>query len=229
MNLINELEKLRKERSTSPFASLEEFEKWSDAVHPLLAFNEKLSNEFSWSVTNATVTARMGSSEDARTNMNNAIGVLNRAIVAAKLNTEKPPQPQEPSIINPQKKTTKEQFESHPVVFGLSLLLVGAIAGYGFNETISQKIDTQKPQLDIPASKEVSCKIEGLEKLSESHHIRVAALQAQLLKHESGASDGTLIPSYRQENKDSAERIRRDISVENAIFKENVTILEKNC
>jgi len=230
MNIIDELEKLKKERSAAvPFGSLEEFEKWSDAVSPLLIFSEKLSGEFSQSVTNATVTARMGSPEDANTNMNNAIGVLNQAIVAAKLNHEKPTESKKSIKTVTHKKSIKEQFESHPVIWGLGLLFVGSIAGYGFNETITTKAQTQNPEFEKSAPKEVSCKIEGLEKLTESHHIRVTALQTQLMKHESGASDGTLMHSYRQENKDSANRIRQDISIENEIFKESVSALEKGC
>jgi len=230
MNIIDELEKLKKERSVSaPFESLEEFEKWSDAVLPLLVFSERLSSEFSQSVTNATVTARMGSPEDAKTNMNNAISVLNQAIVSAKLNHQKPSETHKLVETLAHKKSIKEQFESHPVIWGLSLLFFGSIAGYGFNETITAKAQTPKPQLEITAPKEVGCKIEGLGKLTESHHVRVAALQAQLMKHESGASDGTLLPSYRQENKDSAERIRRDIITENEVFNENVANLDKGC
>lgn len=230
MNIIDELEKLKKERSASaPFESLEEFEKWSDVVLPLLAFSESLSGEFSRSVTNATVTARMGSPEDAKTNMNNAIGVLNRAILSAKLNHQKPSETHKLVETVAHKKSIKEQFESHPVIWGLGLLLVGSIAGYGFNETITAKAQTQKPPLEKTAPKEVGCKIEGLEKLTESHHVRVAALQAQLMKHESGASDGTLLHLYRQENKDSAERVRRDIATENEVFKENIANLDKGC
>lgn len=117
MNIIDELEKLKKERSASaPFDSLEEFEKWSDAVRPLLAFSEKLSGEFSRAVTSATVTARMGSPEDAKTNMNNAIGVLNQAIVSAKLNHQKSSEPQKPLETVTHKRSIKEQFESHPVI-----------------------------------------------------------------------------------------------------------------
>ncbi len=230
MNIIDELEKLKKERcASSPFNSLEEFEKWSDAVRPLLAFSEKLSGEFSQAVTSATVTARIGSPEDAKTNMNNAIGILNQAIVSAKLNHQKSSEPQNPLETVTHKRSIKEQFESHPVIWGLGLLFVGSIAGYKFNETLTTKTQIQKPQLEKPVPKEVSCKIEGLEKLSESHHIRVSALQSQLMKHESSASDRTLAPSYRQENKDSAERIRKDITTENDIFRVNVDSLEKGC
>ena len=231
MNIIDELEKLKKERSTTaaPFDSLDEFEKWADAVRPLLSFSDKHSGEFSRSVTSATVTARMGSPEDAKTNMNNAVGILNQAIVAAKLEAEYGSSTQTSTKTELDKKSIKEQFESNPIIWGLGLLCVGSIAGYGFNETISNKIAPQKTQVEKAIPQEISCKIEGLEKLAEAHHGRVSALQAQLMKHESGASDGTLIPTYRQENKDSAKRIRDDISIENVTFEKNVTALEKSC
>ena len=123
----------------------------------------------------------------------------------------------------------KDKFESHPVVWGLGLLFVGSVAGYGFNETITEKAAHNVPKEVTSPKHEVSCSIEGLEKLTESHHIRVSALQTQLMKHESGASDSLLIPSYRQNHQNSAERIRSDIQQENTIYKDSVSSLEKKC
>ncbi|EPF9726046.1 hypothetical protein H8F06_11555 [Vibrio fluvialis] len=123
----------------------------------------------------------------------------------------------------------KEKFESHPVVWGLGLLVVGSVSGYGFNETITAKKASEKPKTEVSQPKEIACKIEGLEKLSDAHNQRVSTLLKQLVNHESGASDSSLIPSYRQEHKDSAERIRKDIAQENALHKEVVEGLRKKC
>ena len=120
----------------------------------------------------------------------------------------------------------KEKFESHPVVWGLGLLFVGSVAGFGFNETISAKVDGM-PSADNAAA--VNCEIQGLEKLTETHHSRVSALQAELMKQEAGATDASLIVSYREDHKASAERLRKDIALENLNYKENLSTLEKKC
>ncbi|MET4028503.1 hypothetical protein ABIE59_004056 [Marinobacter sp. MBR-99] len=85
MSLLEQLESFKKKRAEpAPFSSLLEFEEWSDAVLPLLSFDEVFKREFSQAVTAAGVTHRLGNHVDSNTNMNRAIGVLNQAINQAK-------------------------------------------------------------------------------------------------------------------------------------------------
>lgn len=86
MDIIEELKSLQRSRIDGlPFATLLEFEQWADAVHPLLTFYEPYSSEFAQAVLRTQVTYRMKNSQDAATNMNSAIGILNRAIKRASL------------------------------------------------------------------------------------------------------------------------------------------------
>jgi uncharacterized protein (TIGR02391 family) len=95
MNLLEQLNNFRRQRGEkAPFESLLDFEEWADSVHPLLSFHDKYANNFSKTVTSATVSARMGSSEDANTSMNCAVGILNKAIIAAELQSKKSQFPQ---------------------------------------------------------------------------------------------------------------------------------------
>lgn len=230
MNILEELEKLKRERSqTSPFSSLEEFENWSDSVRPLLSFSKELSTAFAQSVTGATVTARMGSPEDSKTNMNNAIGILNQAITAAKLRNQEASEPKSFSSQNNEKKSMKEQFENHPVVFGCSLLLAGFLAGVSFMSFVFPSLTTA-PELPAVVSKEnIECNIDGLPLLSESHDKRVSVMQSQLLEFESKASDRMIISSYQEKYLDSANRVREDIKTEKIAFSQAVNQLHAKC
>lgn len=86
MSIFEELQLLKKDRAEiAPFASFLEFEEWADSALPLLSFHESTEREFSQILTRAGVTYRMGSHEDANTNMNMAVGVLNQAIKRAEI------------------------------------------------------------------------------------------------------------------------------------------------
>jgi serine/threonine-protein kinase len=86
LRLVDKLEKFKRERTNGlPFETLIDFEKWADSVSPLLSFDSKYSHEFDRSVTAATVTYRMKNPVDSATNMNNAIGILNKAITVASM------------------------------------------------------------------------------------------------------------------------------------------------
>jgi hypothetical protein len=79
---VDALKALRKERTmSSPFPNLIDFESWADNVTPLLSFNIKIQSEFKQAVTSAVVSSRMNYEEDAHTSINDAIGILNQAIL----------------------------------------------------------------------------------------------------------------------------------------------------
>jgi uncharacterized protein (TIGR02391 family) len=95
MELLEQLNNLKRQRGEkAPFESLLDFEEWADSVHPLLSFHDEYARSFSQAVTGATVTARIGSLVDANTNMNSAVGILNKAISAAELQSKESPVPQ---------------------------------------------------------------------------------------------------------------------------------------
>jgi uncharacterized protein (TIGR02391 family) len=85
-NLLEELEQLKRERNEEePFPSLPELEKWSDAVEPLLSFDRAYQREFSNAVRSAVTTHRLSFVAGSFSNMNQAIGVVSRAIKALEL------------------------------------------------------------------------------------------------------------------------------------------------
>ncbi|MFA0812655.1 hypothetical protein [Microbulbifer epialgicus] len=86
MSLLGELLNLKRERAAkAPFSSLLDFEQWSEAVSPILSLNELYEREFLQAVTAAIVTYRIGNTADSNTNMNNAVGILNKAIKKAEI------------------------------------------------------------------------------------------------------------------------------------------------
>lgn len=77
--LIEKLESLKKERGYQ-FPAIEEFELWCDEVEPLLSVSSKHEREFVQAKSRAITCYRIGSYPDYFSNMDEAIGVLNRAI-----------------------------------------------------------------------------------------------------------------------------------------------------
>ncbi|USH01476.1 hypothetical protein K6Q96_11250 [Grimontia kaedaensis] len=85
---VEVLEGLKKERGFE-FQRLVEFEDWCDQVQPLLAFNPQYEARFGRAKTSAGVSFRMGYANDAQTSIDECIGIVNQAIIAAKMSEEK--------------------------------------------------------------------------------------------------------------------------------------------
>lgn len=77
--LIEKLASLKKERGYQ-FSTIEEFELWCDEVEPLLSVSDKHEREFVQAKNRAISCYRIDSYRDYFSNMDEAIGVLNRAI-----------------------------------------------------------------------------------------------------------------------------------------------------
>lgn len=77
--LIEKLASLKKERGYQ-FSTIEEFEIWCDEVEPLLSVSGKHEREFVQAKNRAISCYRIDSYRDYFSNMDEAIGVLNRAI-----------------------------------------------------------------------------------------------------------------------------------------------------
>ena len=118
----------------------------------------------------------------------------------------------------------KEKFESHPVVWGLTLLVIGFVAGFSASEALNLKFVSA----NNPAS-QVQCVIEGVDNLSKTHHERVMALQQEIVRLEARASDERIIGSYQIEYKAAADRLRKDISTERAVLDSSLAGLTLKC
>lgn len=118
----------------------------------------------------------------------------------------------------------KDNFESHPVVWGLTLVCVGFISGFGVSETLNFKlIDTNR------AGSQIECVVDGVESLSKAHHERVKALQQEILRLENHASDQSIINSYQREYKAAADRLREDVATEREALNSSLNNLELKC
>ena len=75
----------------------------------------------------------------------------------------------------------------------------------------------------------VNCSVEGLDMLTEGHHMRVVELQANLMQLEKQATDNNHLSTDQEVYRNSADRVRADIAIENDLYKENISRLEKKC
>ncbi len=92
----------------------------------------------------------------------------------------------------------KEQFENHPVPWGLGLIIIRFAAGFGARGYI----------LPLSATS-VACSLEGLPALEEAHSKRIDRFNRQLVSLESAAAD-FLTASLDQEHfQKAADRIRK--------------------
>ena len=124
--------------------------------------------------------------------------------------------------------TVKERFESHPVVWGLGLLLVGFLAGIGTEKYMRPVTPTP----DVPTTtlpKKVACTIEGFKELEESYRARMDTLQRQVASMEKNATYGGNIESTQKKYENSANRIRADIKEENKVFSVVIESLRLKC
>jgi len=123
----------------------------------------------------------------------------------------------------PSSGTLRDKFESHPVVWGLGLLAIGFGAGFTARAYFLSEAATKLTHAPI------TCLIEGVDRLEETHHLRVASLQQQLMKLEVSASDRMVIGSDQQKYKEAADRVRQDITSENSSYQATIQKLSKKC
>lgn len=123
----------------------------------------------------------------------------------------------------PRSGSLKEKFESHPVVWGLTLLAIGFGAGFAARAYFPSEMPTRQPPAPL------NCRIEGVDRLEEAHYVRVEAMQKELLKLEESASDRTIIGAYQDKYKEAADRVRKDITIENAAYQSAVQQLSRKC
>lgn len=117
----------------------------------------------------------------------------------------------------------KSNFESHPVVFGLSLIVIGFGAGFAFRGYLPG------PPAPLVAATTSICNIRGSEELANEHNARLEKLRQSLAFYEEQSSSERNIETYQERYKGSASRVRQDISQEIEIFKASVLALSKKC
>lgn len=112
----------------------------------------------------------------------------------------------------------KEQFENHPVPWGLSLILSGFIAGFAARGYI------------LPVSStSLTCSIDGLSAVEEAHAKRIATLNQQLVSLESGATDRNILSVDQSRFEEAANRIRKDVERSNSVYLSAIANLQKVC
>ena len=216
--LLTKLKKLQLQRSdSSPFAEHVEFHIWADKVLPLLSFDQKLYNRFR----NMVLATKSARSFDAKQqeieNINSLIGLLNQAVTSLEIK-DASPSTSHPLGINMDIKT---RFESHPVVFGLTLIVIGFIAGFGARGYFS-------PASASPSAV-ISCNPDGVAALTKAHNDRLQSLQKELSSMEAEATNMGHLDSNKIVYRDSAERIRKDVAQEATDFQISVAALKTQC
>jgi len=126
-------------------------------------------------------------------------------------------------------KTIREKFESHPVVFGGSLLITGLLAGVAVMKFIPASQQTLTKNSIFSSDISIKCTVDGLPSFSNAHNHRVVLMQEKLMELETQASDRDIIPSYQVKYLESSNRLRKDIDTENTIFKDAVRELDAKC
>lgn len=117
--------------------------------------------------------------------------------------------------------TIKERFENHPVVFGLSLIIIGFLAGFSFNEWVIQFKN------DNPPVSELSALTAQIESLTQEHNRRLGALHTELRENEKQAVYNGNPDSIQKKHEEAAQRLRESIEEENQSYKLHLEQLMK--
>lgn len=122
----------------------------------------------------------------------------------------------------------KESFESHPVVFGLSLLAFGFTSGFTARGYFPLEFkNTEAPTHTV--QKAIICQVENLDAVEGNHAQRVLKLQETLMVQEAKATDDTKMSFYQEKYRESAERVRNDIAKENENYQSAIKQLNLHC
>ncbi|WP_223549255.1 apolipoprotein A1/A4/E family protein [Pseudomonas sp. A-B-19] len=120
----------------------------------------------------------------------------------------------------------KSSFESHPVVFGFSLIILGFSVGFAFRGYLPA---SAAPAAAVVAAATSTCNLQGSEELAKGHNARIENLRQSLAFYEEQSSSEKNIQSYQERYKESASRVRQDILQEIEVFKASVSALSKKC
>ncbi|MFQ6258323.1 hypothetical protein ACLMPK_12590 [Yersinia enterocolitica] len=113
----------------------------------------------------------------------------------------------------------KQRFEENAVIFCASLVLLGFGAGFTARGYL---LDSAKR---IP----VTCSVDGVANIEKGHAQRMSVLQASLVELEKNASDRQVFSVYQEKYKESADRIRKDMTAEQASYQSAINALSTKC
>jgi hypothetical protein len=112
----------------------------------------------------------------------------------------------------------KEQFENHPVPWGLGLIATGFLAGFG-----------ARGYMPPVSTTSLTCSMNGLSAVEEAHAKKIATLNEQLVSLETGATDRNTLILDQERFKEAANRVRKDIERSNSVYLSAIASLQKAC
>ena len=113
----------------------------------------------------------------------------------------------------------KQRFEENAVIYCASLVLISFGAGFTARGTL----------LESPKRTPMTCSVDGAVNIEQGHAQRMSMLQASLVELEKNASDRQVYSVYQEKYKESADRIRKDMSAEQASYQSAITALSRKC
>lgn len=124
----------------------------------------------------------------------------------------------------------KSSFESHPVVFGFSLIIIGFSVGFGFRGYLPGLVTSASPVAAAAGgAMKSTCNLLGSEELAKAHSARLEKLHASLEFYEQQSSRFSNTQNEQKNYSESASRVRQDILQEIEIFKASVLTLTRIC
>ena len=128
----------------------------------------------------------------------------------------------------------KSSFESHPVVFGFSLIIIGFSVGFGFRGYLpglvtSASASASASPVAAGGAMKSTCNLLGSEELAKAHSARLEKLHASLEFYEQQSSRFSNTQNEQKNYRESASRVRQDILQEIEIFKASVLTLTRIC
>jgi hypothetical protein len=127
-----------------------------------------------------------------------------------------------PSIDN--HRSMREKFENHPLIFSISLLIIGFVAGFGVSEWSMNFRDGTL----APVARSASAVSKQIESLTNEHIKRLKDLHAELREQEREAVYGGHINSTQQKHKEAAEHLRQVIEDDNSSYRGHLEQLINN-
>lgn len=114
------------------------------------------------------------------------------------------------------KKSIKDKFTEHYLIFGATLIIIGFSSGFGAKEYFfGQQIGEQKGILSFSADEM---------KLRASHNESLSIIYKELASQENGAGQSVYLLD-RGPHLESADRLRADINNEHKIFESSLKII----
>lgn len=136
------------------------------------------------------------------------------------INSQDPATPLEKNTLNSlnigdSQRSMREKFENHPLIFSISLLIIGFMSGFGVNEwSMGFRDGTLAPV--TRSAPEVPKQIESL---TNEHNKILKDLHAELREQEREAVYGGHLDGTQQKHKEAAQRLRQVIEDENNSYR----------